>query len=386
MTQFGAVILAAGFSSRMGAFKPLLSLGDATVLEHVVQTMRHAEITPIVVTGHNHCEIEALAEKLQVTTVHNPRFEEGMFTSIQSGFAYMAEQPFEAVFLLPTDIPMIRFSTLTFLQADFMQNRALYDLWQPTFNGRRGHPPLLKNGLVRKIAAMQNDTNLREALATLPQSRKCEVPVCDRYILRDMDYPADYAAMVHEYENYDVLYPAEAYALLLKYRGDKPKLLRHSLKVMQVALRLALALQRKEVPINVRLVQSCALLHDIGKGHPDHACFSAELLASLELPRMGYVTGCHSGFALSQGLCDFLKDDTLAAKVVFIADKFVGSNSGDSLGTVDERFDAARRRFGDDHEAARRIDNLHKEAKNVCAEISALLEQPIEDLIFRVSL
>lgn len=383
MTGFGAVILAAGFSSRMGAFKPLLPLGNATVLEHIVQTIHHAEITPVVVTGHNKNEIEALAQKLQVATVHNPCFEQGMFTSIQSGFAYMSDKALDGIFLLPVDIPMIRFSTLTFLQADFLQNHALYDLWQPTFNGRRGHPPLLKNDLARKIADMQNTVSLREALATLPLNCKHEVAVCDRYILRDMDYPADYAALAYEYEGNDVLYPAEAYALLLIFCGDKPKLLRHSLKVMQVALRLALALKRKNVPINVRLVQSCALLHDIGKGHPDHACFSAELLASLELPRMGYVTGCHSGFALSQGLCDYLKDDTLATKVVFIADKFVGSNSGDSLGTVDERFEAARRRFGDDFEAALRITNLHNEAKTVCAEISALLEQSIEKVVFR---
>lgn len=383
MTQFGAVILAAGFSSRMKAFKPLLPLGNITVLEHVLQTMRQAEITPVVATGHNHGEIEALAQKLKAATVHNPLFEHGMFTSIQSGFAYMADMAFGGVFLLPADIPMIRFSTLTFLQADFLQNHALYELWQPTFNGRRGHPPLLKMDLVRKIAALQNDTSLREALATLPENRKCKVSVCDRYILRDMDYPADYAALLAEYANHDVLYPAEAYALLRKFHAAKPKLIRHSLKVMQVALRLALALQRKNVPLNVRLVQSCALLHDIGKGHPDHACFAAELLASLELPRMGYVTGCHSGFALSQGLCDYLKDDTLAAKVVFIADKFVGSNSGDSLGTVDERFEAARKRFDGNPEAARRINHLHNEAKCVCAEISTLLNQPIDDVVFR---
>lgn len=383
MTQLGAVILAAGFSSRMGMFKPLLPLGDSTVLEHVVRTFKHAEITPIVVTGHNHIEIEALTQKLKVETVHNPRFEEGMFTSIQSGFAYMANRDFNGVFLLPTDIPLVRSSTLTFLQADFAENQVLYDLWQPAFKGHRGHPPLLKMGLVQKIAAMQSDSNLREALALLPPNRKREITVCDRYILRDMDYYQDYVTLLEDYQNYDVLYPDEAYALLLKYRGDKPKLLRHSLKVMQVALRLALALERRSVPINVRLVQSCGLLHDIGKGHADHACFSAELLASLELPRMGYVTGCHSGFALSQGLSDFLKDDELAAKVVFIADKFVGSNSGDTLGTVDERFDAARRRFGDNADAARRIANLHAEARAVCAEISALLGQPIEDVVFR---
>ena len=34
--RFGAVILAAGHSSRMGSFKPLLRMGNSTVLEEAV--------------------------------------------------------------------------------------------------------------------------------------------------------------------------------------------------------------------------------------------------------------------------------------------------------------------------------------------------------------
>lgn len=382
MTQFGAVILAAGFSSRMGEFKPLLPLGNGTVLEHVVQTLKHADITPVVVTGHNHLAVETLTAKLNVASVHNADFAKGMFTSIKKGFAWAAEQNFCGIFLWPTDIPLVRPSTLLFLQADFAQNESAYDLWQPTFFGKNGHPPLLKHSLAQQIATAPDDTNLRDILAALPADRKCKVPVCDRYILRDMDYPEDYTRLVAEYAQYDVLYPDEAYALFIKLRGtEKPKLLQHSLKVMQVALRMALALKRKGVAINVRLTQSSALLHDIGKGHPEHACYAAELLASLELPRMGYITGCHSGFALSQGLCEYLGEDELSAKVVFIADKFVGSNSGNNLVTIDERFDAARQRFGDNPDAARRIDHLHNEARKVCVEISALLDQPLDDLV-----
>lgn len=381
--RFGAVILAAGLSSRMRSFKPLLVMGNGTVLEQVVQTFRHAEVTPVVVTGHQHAEVETVARKLNVVTVHNHAYESGMFSSIKSGFVYMADQPYAGVFLLPTDIPLIRYSTLSFMQSDFTNNFRNFDLWHPIFNHKKGHPPLLKMPLVRDISQASADGNLRDILSDLPDERKQLVSVCDKFILQDMDYPADYVDLLDEYDHYDVLAPSEAYALLLKYRGDQPQLIAHSLKVMQVALRLALRLKYKNAGLNVRLVQSCALLHDIGKGFPNHACFSAELLAGLELTRMGYVTGCHSGFALSQGLSAFLGEDELAAKIVYIADKFVSSNSGNHLVTIKERFDSARRRFGDNPEAAANINRYHNEAKRVCAEISRFLGQPIEDVVLR---
>ena len=52
--QFGACILAAGFSSRMGSFKPLLPLNDETVIERVLRVSKAAGICNIVVaTGHS---------------------------------------------------------------------------------------------------------------------------------------------------------------------------------------------------------------------------------------------------------------------------------------------------------------------------------------------
>lgn len=378
----GAVILAAGLSSRMRSFKPLLTMGEGSVLERIVKIFQHADITPVVVTGHNHTEIEALAQKLKVETVHNPAYEEGMFTSVQRGLGHMANRPCGGVFLLPTDIPLVRFSTLVFMQAEFSQNRDKYDLWYPVYRGRKGHPPLLKIDLVKEIAALPPDNNLRDVLSAVPAARKAHVDVCDKYILRDMDYPAEYVALLDEFDGYDVLSPAEAYVLLKKMRGNDERLIKHSLKVMLVALRIGLALRAKRAKVDLKLIQSSALLHDIGKGQPNHACFAAEILASLELPRMGYVAGCHSGFALSCGLYEFLGKDELSAKVVYIADKYVGSDSGDYLVSLNERFDASMRRFGDNPEAARNIKKYRKEAHSVHDEISGILGKPLEELIF----
>ena len=49
----GAVIAAAGLSSRMGAFKPMLEIGDTTAVRRIITVLRSVGADPIVlVTGH----------------------------------------------------------------------------------------------------------------------------------------------------------------------------------------------------------------------------------------------------------------------------------------------------------------------------------------------
>ena len=41
--SIGAVIVAAGMSSRMGDFKPLLSIGSQSIAQRIVSTLRQQE-------------------------------------------------------------------------------------------------------------------------------------------------------------------------------------------------------------------------------------------------------------------------------------------------------------------------------------------------------
>ena len=57
--QFGALIVAAGMSSRMGEFKPMLNIGSISIAQRIVATLRQSGVTRIVmVTGHNARELE----------------------------------------------------------------------------------------------------------------------------------------------------------------------------------------------------------------------------------------------------------------------------------------------------------------------------------------
>ena len=63
----GAVVLAAGLSSRMKSFKPMLPLAGSTVIKTAISTLRAAGVTTIeVVTGKN---AEALCKHLSEVDV-----------------------------------------------------------------------------------------------------------------------------------------------------------------------------------------------------------------------------------------------------------------------------------------------------------------------------
>ena len=59
MEKLAGIILAAGLSSRMGAFKPLLEIDGVSMVRRVVQLMQVAGAHPVVVvTGHRRRELE----------------------------------------------------------------------------------------------------------------------------------------------------------------------------------------------------------------------------------------------------------------------------------------------------------------------------------------
>ena len=65
--RYGAVILAAGIASRMGDFKPLLPMGEESVIQNVVRVLREAGVQQIVVvTGYRK---EVLEEHLKNASV-----------------------------------------------------------------------------------------------------------------------------------------------------------------------------------------------------------------------------------------------------------------------------------------------------------------------------
>jgi molybdenum cofactor cytidylyltransferase len=184
-----AIILSAGFSARMGEFKPLMPLGGMPVLERVIRLFRTAGVGRIhVVVGHRGPELTPLIERQGARAVVNPRYAEGMYSSVKAGAAELDDAT-EAFFTLPVDIPLVRPATVSaLLQACPAGGSAIC---YPTFGGRRGHPPLIGCRHIRTILDDSGDAGLAGLLRKLKLHAR-DVPVADEFIHADMDTPEDY--------------------------------------------------------------------------------------------------------------------------------------------------------------------------------------------------
>lgn len=106
--KYGAVILAAGLSSRMKAFKPLLPVAGTTAIEGQIDSAKAAGIDDItVVVGHNREELEPVLRNRDVRIAFNPDYETGMLSSIKAGLKAAAESGKEGYLLMPVDCPLI---------------------------------------------------------------------------------------------------------------------------------------------------------------------------------------------------------------------------------------------------------------------------------------
>lgn len=192
--QIGAVIPAAGMSSRMKAFKPLLPYRDSTVIECTVGAVLKAVPRAVVVLGNHADEVERVLKNRfgdSINIVRNPDYREtDMLRSVQIGLEAVGEC--DGFLLLPGDMPAVGSDTLKALIEAFDGEHMVTF---PSRNGRKGHPPLIAASLIPTIQSYRGDGGLRAILSDVPQK---VIELSDRGITADLDTPEDYAAMLDD--------------------------------------------------------------------------------------------------------------------------------------------------------------------------------------------
>lgn len=189
--RYGAVVPAAGISSRMEEFKPMLPMGEESVIQNVVRILREAGVRQIiVVTGYHREALEAHLKQAGVIFVHNERFARTkMFDSIKLGLGAL-DDSCDRVFITPADVPLVRRETLRKL----MVQEGAYV--RPLYRGRPGHPVLVDRSVIPALLACSGKEGLRGAVREAKLELR-EVEVEDEGTVLDMDTPQDYAGLLH---------------------------------------------------------------------------------------------------------------------------------------------------------------------------------------------
>ena len=183
-----AIIPAAGSSSRMGHFKPLLQVDGQSLTQRAIAVFRQNRIDDIiVVTGHRADDLKAALARDEVRTAHNDDYGRGMFSSVVVGIRQLPVHC-EAFFVLPVDIAFVRSTTIDRLIEAFRNHPGR--IYHPCVANRRGHPPLIPAHLAEAIAGHDGKGGLRRALKRWTDMA-VDVPVADRHILLDLDMPED---------------------------------------------------------------------------------------------------------------------------------------------------------------------------------------------------
>jgi molybdenum cofactor cytidylyltransferase len=190
--DFAAILLAAGFSRRMGGENKLLKpLGGRPLIAHALETVSGLGLGQLIIVLGTSADAVAPLLPAEATVIRNARAGEGMGSSLATGAAALSPARVGA-FVVLADMPFVA-------RADYENLVAAFDaengeaICVPTCQGSRGHPVLFPARHFAALTACQGDRGARHLLAD-PAVALREVDGCSPGILADFDDRASFAA------------------------------------------------------------------------------------------------------------------------------------------------------------------------------------------------
>ncbi len=361
------LITAAGMSSRMGAFKPLLDLDGRPLICRTAESLLQGGTTQVVVvTGRNGAAVQqALKGYSQVTVLHNAAYETtAMYDSLCLGLRQL--QQYDAVLFLPGDVPCVRSETVRCLLEQWQEQRpdVLYPLYyNETGEPVRWHPPVISGRLIPALLQYSGERGLRGALAALAKNTK-ELPVPDAGCTMDADYAEDYQRLCAYWPRR--YYPTgKDCPAFYQLAGTPEAVQQHCAAVAQKAVELGQLLQQHGVSVQLDLLESAALLHDVCRTQENHGQAGAAFLRRYGLCEVADLTATHMDWPQEQPVT--LNEGAL----LYLADKLVTGNQQVSL---EQRFAEKERKFQQQPEVLKKI--LRR--KQTALQILELLQKTLD--------
>lgn len=190
--RIAALILAAGQSRRMGVCNKLLASIDGipmvarAVDAAIAGTQAGINGGVYVVTGHQHQQVAGALAGRDVHLVHNPRYADGLSTSLARGLEALAPDV-DAALVCLGDMPRVTSAHIKRLVEAFdpLEGRAVC---VPTWAGKRGHPILWARRFFAEMREIKGDVGARHLLGEYAELL-CEIPMDDDGVLLDVDSP-----------------------------------------------------------------------------------------------------------------------------------------------------------------------------------------------------
>jgi molybdenum cofactor cytidylyltransferase len=197
------VILAAGWSSRMGTSKALLRAGPAgqTFLRQLAGALLSGGVADVLVVGRP--EDEPLAREVAALSelgtaarfIVNPRAAEGQLSSMLAGLNAADKPGVTGILVAPVDAPLIRSDTVSALLAVFRARGA--PIVRATYRGRHGHPVIFGRAIFNELRRADPEIGAKMVVRA-HQEMAVDVDLDDPAVLHDIDSPEDYERVFND--------------------------------------------------------------------------------------------------------------------------------------------------------------------------------------------
>ncbi len=363
--KFGAVVLAAGYSSRMKGFKPLMSLGEESLIARTIKLFTAVGIEKtVVVVGYRNAETTIEVKRYGADPCFNPRFDNGMFSSVCIGLSQLTDC--DGFFMLPVDIPLVRPSTIQTLISSFDHKNILH----PYRDGLRGYPLLIPSHLISEILDHNGKGGLKKVLKRHPAK---EIKVWDDGPFMGADTSEEFVHLINRLGQIEVGSRKEAETAAALFMS--PKGVAHGRAVAKIACKIAKELNKKGFSIDQDIVFNGGLLHDIGKGHPRHEEYGAKMMHDLGLNALAEVIGAH------RDAMPVAAKKLSAKEIVCLADKLV---RGKDRVAVGDRFEEKLIVYKDDKEACKTIKNRLNNALKIKKTVEKAASKSLAEIVGNV--
>ena len=166
--MIAGIILASGFSRRLGKEKLLLKVKGISMVEKVIRAAQSSQIDELILI-YQKDEIREIAKKYGIKTIYNQHADKGQSAAVKLGVK--ASHPDSDGFMfLVGDQPYLNSSTINKLIEVFKREKR--SIVVPTYNGKRGNPVIFPSTLKDDLLRLEGDCGGRKIIETMKDGVK----------------------------------------------------------------------------------------------------------------------------------------------------------------------------------------------------------------------
>lgn len=190
-----AIIMASGFSKRMGNNKLFLKINEETLIEHTIKIIKKSKVDNIIIIYIDE-RIKDIAKNHNILSVYNNNAEKGQSESIKLGIKSSDENT-EGYMFFVGDQPFLNLGVTNEIIDKFKEKKEKIVI--PLYEDKKGNPIIFPKFLKKELLEIKGDIGGREVIKNNLDIVNY-IKFKDKYLGIDIDTVEDYKKIIDKGE------------------------------------------------------------------------------------------------------------------------------------------------------------------------------------------